>query len=117
MKMVTEFGAFQGDVGFIPCDALPANAIRVSAENGAYIITHSETGHHHVVKERPSVEFYKDAMDEFRSYLVINDYTDLEHLRTTHTHETLRFDPALSKVWRIERQRQPSPSGWERVAD
>ena len=43
----------QGDVMLIPVTELPANGYSATAtENGAYIVTHSETGHHHVVMER-----------------------------------------------------------------
>lgn len=106
--------AAQGDMMLIRIDALPGDAKAVKAENGAFILTHSETGHHHVVKERPTVQFFS-AMDEFRSYLVVeNEPAVLEHLRPTDTHESLEIKPG---IYEVRRQREYSPAGWQRAAD
>lgn len=106
----------QGDVMLIPVAELPAKGITaVTPEKGAFIVTHSETGHHHVVMERPTVRMFQDAMDVFRSFLVIDaEPADLEHLRPTDTHETVRLEPG---VYEIRRQREYSPEGWRRAAD
>lgn len=106
----------QGDVMLIPVTELPANGYSATAtENGAYIVTHSETGHHHVVMERPNVRMFQDTMDMFRSWLVVEgEPVDLEHLRSTDTHETLRLEPG---IWEVRRQREYSPEGWRRAAD
>lgn len=106
----------QGDVMLIPVASLPvAGHAPAKVENGAFIVTHSETGHHHVVMERPTVRMYQDTMDLFRSWLVIEgDPADLEHLRSTDTHETVRLDPG---VWEVRRQREYAPEGWRRAAD
>ena len=48
--------AAQGDMLLIRIDALPKDAKPALAENGAFILTHSETGHHHIVMERPIAE-------------------------------------------------------------
>ena len=58
----------QGDVYLIPILAVPVEAKAVDAENGHYIVTHSETGHHHVVKERDDIQMFK-GMDMFRDFL------------------------------------------------
>lgn len=106
----------QGDVMLIPVAELPTTGITPAAtENGAYIVTHSETGHHHVVMERPTVRMFQDAMDMFRSFLVIDgEPADLEHLRATDTHETVRLEPG---IYEVRRQREYSPAGWQRAAD
>jgi hypothetical protein len=39
----------QGDIYIRKIDALPINAVHVAPENGKCIVTHSETGHHHVM--------------------------------------------------------------------
>lgn len=107
----------QGDVMLIPVAELPQSGITpVATEKGAYIVTHSETGHHHVVMDRPDVKMFQDSMDLFRSFLVIggDEPADLEHLRATDTHETVRLDPG---VYEVRRQREYSPAGWQRAAD
>jgi len=85
------------------------------SENGNYIVTHSESGHHHVVMDHPDVRLYNDAMDLFRSFLVVeNNPVDLVHLRSTDTHETIQFNPG---IYEVRRQREYSPQGWQRAAD
>ena len=106
----------QGDVLLIPVASMPdAKHSAVVAEKGALIVTHSETGHHHVVMERPGVAMFQDTMDLFRSWLVIEgEPADLEHLRSFDTHETLRLEPG---VYEVRRQQEYTPEGWRRAAD
>lgn len=106
----------QGDVMLIPVANLPAQGHSlVKAEDGAFIVTHSETGHHHIVMERPSVRMFQDTVDLFRSWLVIEgEPAALEHLRPTETHETVMLEPG---VYEVRRQREYSPAGWQRAAD
>jgi len=115
-KHVIGLAIAQGDVMLIPVAELPATGHSpAKTEHGAFIVTHSETGHHHVVMERPGVQMFQDTMDLFRSWLVVEGQpADLEHLRSTDTHETIRLEPG---VWEIRRQREYSPEGWRRAAD
>ena len=50
--------AAQGDLFIRRIDSLPEGVKSATAESGAYIVAHSETGHHHVVLERPGVAVY-----------------------------------------------------------
>lgn len=77
----------QGDCYLIPIKAVPSGAKLTEPENGHYIITHSETGHHHVVAERPDVRQFS-GMDIFRGFLEISgdEPAELIHLREHHTH-------------------------------
>lgn len=106
----------QGDVMLIPVAEMPGKGFEpTKTENGAYIVTHSETGHHHVVMDRPTVRMFQDTMDLFRSWLVIEgEPAELTHLRTTDTHEAISLAPG---VWEVRRQREFSPEGWRRAAD
>lgn len=106
----------QGDVLLIPIAGLPGTAMAAAdTESGAFIVTHSETGHHHIVKERPTVRMFNDTMDVFRSWLVIEgEPAELEHLRNFDTHESLLLDPG---VYEIRRQVEYTPEGWRRAAD
>lgn len=104
----------QGDVYLIPIKAIPAAAKPVAAENGSYIVTHSETGHHHVVMERPDIQQFS-GMDIFRGFLNVGDKpAELVHLREHHTHATQVIAPG---AWLIQRQAAYTPQGWERARD
>lgn len=120
--------AAQGDMMLIKLDSLPVPIEMlelIPTENGACILTHSETGHHHQVLERPGVqhlrfvEKHAKGMDVLRSFLVVPDDgedTDVVHLRSTHTHETLRL-PGPG-VYEVRRQREHDVAkGWRYAAD
>lgn len=104
----------QGDVYLIPIKAIPITAKPLAAENGAFIVTHSETGHHHVVMERPDVQQFS-GMDIFRGFLNVGDKpAELVHLRDHHTHAPQVIAPG---AWLIQRQAAYTPQGWERARD
>ena len=104
----------QGDCYLIPIIAVPADAKPVEAENGAFIVTHSETGHHHVVMERPDIRQFS-GMDMFRGFLEVGDKpADLVHLREHHTHAAQVIAPG---AWLIQRQAAYTPQGWELARD
>lgn len=108
--------AAQGDLLLRRIDTLPDNAEPVVAEKGAFVLAHSETGHNHVVMERPNVRFYQDRQDQFRSWLVIGGDApaQIEHQREFHTHETIQVQPG---VYEVRRQREYTPEGFRRAAD
>lgn len=113
MKTFTQMAA-QGDLLICKIEALPENVSPVKATNGKFILAHSETGHNHVVLDRPGVEHFS-AMDEFRSYLVVSDGpVELTHERSFDTHETIRIDPG---IYELRRQREYTPKGFRRAAD
>ena len=115
-KHVIGTAVAQGDVILIPVTSTPKGTFKeAKIENGAYIVTHSETGHHHVIKELERTRMFEDTMDEFRSYLEITDgAVELEHLRSHDTHETISLEPG---IWEVHRQREYSPAGWRRAQD
>lgn len=117
MKTFTNCAA-QGDLLLRRIDKLPAGVKPMASEKGAFIVAHSETGHHHVVMERPNVKVYVTD-DPMVSYLEVIEATDkaealLEHLRGHDTHETIAIPPG---IFELRRQREHSPEGWRRVAD
>lgn len=127
MKTFAKMAA-QGDMLLRKIDALPVPMDQlepVPTENGAHILTHSETGHHHQVLERPGVqhvryvEKHAKGMDILRSFLIVPDdgqETDVVHLRSTHTHETLRL-PGPG-IYEVTRQREwDVTKGWRYAAD
>ena len=113
MKIVTERPSFQGDLCIRRIDVIPAGLTAAKAENGVHILAHSETGHHHVVKER-SAQMLIDQTNGLIAYLKVADTTELEHLRNFDTHEPLILPPGK---YEIRRQREHVPEGWRRAAD
>jgi len=110
--------AAQGDLLIRRIDKLPDGIVPAKAEGGQHILAHSETGHNHVIAERPTVRVYSTD-NPLLSYLEVIEATDqaealIEHLRSYDTHETLAVPPG---VYEIRRQREYSPEGWRRVAD
>jgi hypothetical protein len=104
----------QGDCYLVPIKAVPVEAKPVAAEGGQFIITHSETGHHHVVVERPDIRQF-GGMNMFQGFLdVANEPADLVHLRDHHTHAPQTIAPG---AWLIQRQAAYTPQGWERARD
>lgn len=117
MKTFTKCAA-QGDLLIRRIDAIPAGAIRISAEKGQFIIAHSETGHNHIIVEHPNTHLYTTG-DPMVSYLEVVKATDatetlLEHLRDFDKHETIAIPPG---TYEIRRQREYMPEGWRRVED
>jgi hypothetical protein len=104
----------QGDV-YIRCvnTSIPANAVEVKPEGNYVIVTHSETGHHHVmVKEK--VKMYNLPDSIMKCLLVVNDPVALEHLRDYDTHESIMFDKG---TYEVTRQREYTPEGFRKVQD
>lgn len=117
MKTFTKQAA-QGDLFLRRIDKLPAGVKPMKSEAGAFIVAHSETGHHHVIKERPGVQVFTTD-DPMVSYLQVVKATEatevlLEHLRGHDTHETIAIPPG---IFELRRQREASPEGWRRVED
>jgi hypothetical protein len=108
--------AAQGDMLITRIDAIPASAKPVTAESGFYILAHSETGHHHAVKERPTVKMFQDADDPMTAYLqVLSTDTLIEHQRSFDTHKTLQ--PKRPGNFKIRRQREAELEGWRKAQD
>lgn len=110
--------AAQGDLLIRRIERLPKNVEQVDAINGRYVVAHSETGHDHIVADRPSVRLYTTD-DPMASYLEVVEATDaaevlLEHLRTFDTHESIVVPTG---IFEIRRQREYTPEGWRRVED
>jgi hypothetical protein len=110
--------AAQGDLYIRRVDALPANARPMATEHGAFIVAHSESGHNHIIKERPGVTVYT-IDDPMVSYLEVIQATEetealLEHLRGHDTHETIAIPLG---IFELRRQREETPKGWRRVED
>ncbi len=107
--------AAQGDILITKVNHLPKDAVKATAEKGKFIVAHSETGHHHVVIERPGVQYYTTP-DPMKAYLTVIDSVEarLEHERSFDTHESILLKGG---TYEIRRQREHTPEGWRRVED
>lgn len=117
MKTFTKCAA-QGDLLIRRIEKLPEDVKPVASEKGMFVVAHSETGHNHVIADRPNVALYTTD-DPMISYLQVIEATDatetlLEHLRSYDTHETIKIAPGN---YEIRRQREYTPEGWRRVED
>lgn len=105
--------AAQGDVFFERIDELPKGVKAAQVENGVYVVAHSETGHNHVMDSR-NAQMFIDDTNAFIAYLSVKSQAELQHLRAHDTHETLAFKPG---IYRVRRQREATPEGWQRAQD
>ena len=105
--------AAQGDVYIRRIDKLPENAVKTMPENGVYIVTHSETGHHHVM-DAEAITMYSLPDDIMNCLLVVEQPTALRHLREFDTHEPIMFTEG---VYHVRRQREYTPEGFRKAQD
>jgi len=112
--------AAQGDVYFKRVDTIPAHAKAIQPADGKLVITHSETGHSHVMvldrpkaSEPPAVEMFAGD-NPLMAWLKVNRPTALTHLRTHDTHAPILFKPGN---YEVRRQREYTPEGFRRVED
>ena len=93
-------------------EKLPDGLKKAEPENGKIIVTHSETGHHHVMEANDAEMF--QGPDLLTAFLLVRKTTRLEHLRPHDTHEAIAFEPGS---YEVRRQREHVPEGFRRVAD
>jgi hypothetical protein len=107
----------QGECLFIQVDEFEddnKDYNNVEPENGQLIIAHSESGHHHVIDRPKQADLLINKTNQFIGRLVVNDDCEVKHLRSFHTHETLKL-PKGKYVLRY--RREYTPEGLRRVQD
>lgn len=105
----------QGDTLFRRIASLPEDAKEVVPEKpGQVIVTHSETGHHHLFHATPSVVQLFGSGDPMKGYLRVHAPVVLEHARSVDSHDPIKFEPGCYEVLR---QEEFTPEGWRRVID
>lgn len=103
----------QGDILITRIDKLPEGVVPVKPEGKHLIVTHSETGHHHVMlAERTKGYSLPDSIMDI--FLAVEQGDTLEHLRPHDTHEPIAFGAG---VYHVRRQREYVPEGFRRVED
>lgn len=109
--------AAQGDVRFDMIEKLPEGCTEIKpCSAGTFTLSHSETGHRHMMKATPDVQFFNGpANDNMRCYLVVNKPGAIaEHMRGFDTHEPISFPAG---IFEVTRQREWSPEGWRVALD
>ena len=105
--------AAQGDVFFERIEEMPEGLELAKLDNGNFVVAHSESGHNHVIDSR-NAQLFIDKTNQFIAYLKVMAPAELKHLRDHDTHETLAFEPG---IYRIRRQREATPEGWQKAQD
>lgn len=111
----------QGDVLFRRVEKVPTGAVKAK-RNGALVVAHSETGHHHVVAQ-DNVTMYDVPGNPLVAYLQLDGACepgggiDVVHQRPWDTHQPVRLLGKTGDVFEIRRQREWAPEGWRRVQD
>ena len=103
----------QGDVLIRRVESIPADVTPEKPRGREIVITHSETGHDHVM-EAADTAMYADASNPLIAWLEVKRPTELRHLREFDTHEPIMFPPG---TYEIRRQREYTPEGYRRVED
>lgn len=106
----------QGDVHFHRRVAIPEGFAAIEPINGQYIVTHSETGHHHTVDAADAVLY--QGSNPLVAYLRLeSDSAEVIHRRGFDTHESIGLGGGVGAVWEVRRQREYDPEGERRAAD
>ena len=127
MKVFNKVAA-QGDMMIREIKELPKGVVPVESENGNFILTHSETGHHHVLREQEGVEFYANQNNPLIGYVKITPKSKKEcvvkHLRDFDTHESIMLKSPddikkdnVTRIYEIRRQREYTPEGFRKAQD
>jgi hypothetical protein len=108
----------QGELYITRVASIP-QGFGVVTTRGELIVGHSETGHHHVIRDGVTM-FDAEPRDPSVCYLQVDDTLKgpaaLEHLKSyAPVHPTVLLQPGA--VYRVRRARQMTPSGWEMARD
>lgn len=104
----------QGDVYLLRIEEFPEGIEPVKQELvGVHIVTHSETGHHHVIDAKRT-NFFTTKDSEYDFYLEVLESCSLEHLRSHDTHAAIVINPGK---YHVRRQREYTAEGFRKAQD
>lgn len=83
-----------GEVMLVPIDDIPLSK---SKHCTSYIVGHSETGHHHMLKSKTGFEVFMDEATK-ALYLDVGQDAEIVHRKLTDKHKTLPVAPGKYKV-------------------
>lgn len=108
----------QGEVRIIKIDALPENIKSKAVERVAkgFIISHSESGHHHVLTGGDVMERTSNVPEGMQIlYAILNNPAELIQ-DAANAHGGYRLDPGIYE-FRLSREYNPFAEQARRVAD
>lgn len=114
--------AAQGEITIIRLGDVPKAkkfvGAAMKAENGKFIIGHSETGHHHVIDANGASVAVMDRAPEGMRILraILETAVSLDHQRDHDTHESIMLEPGEYE-FRIGREFDPYEEIARRQAD
>ena len=109
--------AAQGDFIIMRINEIPENVEVIAPRGNHVVVAHSETGHDHVMLADRVTAYKRQGVadvDLYEMFLSVPVETNIEHLRSFDTHETLKV-PAGNYI--VKRQREYVPEGFRRAAD
>ena len=98
----------QGELTIRRIDVLPKGCSPMAAENGKFIVGHSETGHHHVLDAKDTNVMVLDRPPEGMRilYAILDNPNSLDHLREHDTHKPIALDAGIYEI-RVAREFDP----------
>lgn len=110
--------AAQGELTLRRIDKVPSGCTKMQAENGKFVVGHSESGHHHVLDAKDTSVLVLDNPPEGMRilYAILDNPNSLDHLREHDTHESIALDPGIYEI-RVAREFDPYAELARRSAD
>ena len=107
----------QGEITIIKIDSLPENATFEKAEriHGGSIVSHSESGNHHLLEHADVLE-RTDTPSGMRMLYAVLESPDKLYQDSAHPHEHYDLDPGVYE-FRCAREYNPFTEQARRVAD
>lgn len=108
----------QGEVRIVRIDAIPEGIATKRVERAAngYIISHSESGHHHLLSGGEVLERTSAVPAAMQIFYAILDKTERFHQDAANPHGEYEMNPGIYEM-RISREFDPFADQARRVAD
>lgn len=106
-SVITVKGA-HGEITLTRVDAMPESVSVEPAQDGVFVLAHSETGHDHVMDADPDVEMFRE--DAMTAWLRISGDTPkrLYQKRVVNPHAEQTYPPG---IWRVVYSREKDLAG------
>ncbi len=119
-KMIHSFSnrAAQGEVNIIKVSSIPEGLSTVAPESGAYVISHSESGHNHIIDAAgvTLLERRSGVPDGMRVLYAIVENPTVLRQSAASPHEQIKIDPGMY-AFKMSREFDPFAEQARRVAD
>lgn len=105
----TNQSAFIGDLVIFRVNELPSNVSTFKS------VEHFEVAPSHILKGR--VDVYETTDVSMRHVILSDTQMIMTHARSNHPHESVTFTAEKGAIFRIVRQRERGPEGYQLVQD